>query len=463
MRFLSLIFNLGTILLLYYFVKIHFKDENLALIAVFLATISPFYIAYSQIARNYAMQFFFVLLATHLLLVGLKKVENKYFLFYGIAALAAELCHISTFPIFFIHGLFVLIYYRNYGIILRFGAAMIIPFFGIFAWLNSDGGRWLIDYVNNSVKVYNWMAQNQPDDFLAVATPKNIAKQMMHVISSMYITADGLYLGLRGTKNFVVAFISTIIWMWVVLKVTNEKYKIMALVSIFLISLLLYSVAKFHFFIFCINLSLLPTTYYFARYERDIEIKKLWNLMILSSFVPFVFLIIFSVQDGNTFRIIPRYVGYSYIFNLILISLLFWRIFKFKMILKYWKLLGFAIQLFFIGLIINDLYEDKAPRYFMNFTEPRKENPYTFAAEKIVKTYAKGDTVLYPSKFDSAPGGKFMPKYSVVDAQLVNFYLPKDSEIIQRVNPTEPNKIILKKLNGNEILIFDFEGTRFRY
>jgi uncharacterized membrane protein len=465
LRLLSLLFNLATILLLYFFVKVHFKDENLALIAVFLATISPFYIAYSQIARNYAMQFFLVLLATHFLLLGLRNSNrtNLYFLLYGITALAAELCHISTFPIFLIHGLFVLIYYRKISTILRFGISMVIPVLGVVLWLNSDGGKWLIDYVNNSVKTYNLLAQTQPDEFLSVATPKNIVKQLMHVLSAMYITADGLYSQLKGLKNFLIAIISIIVWMIVIFKVKNEKYRIITLISIFITSLALYSVSNFHFFIFCINLSLIPTTYYFVMKERDFEIRKLWVLLVLSSILPFVFLVIFALQDGNTFRIIPRYVGYSYVFNIMLIAILFWRVYRFKMILKYWKLLGFAIQLFFITLLIFDLYDDKAPRYFMNFPEPRQENPYTFAADKILKIYAKGDTVLYPSRFDSTPGGKFMPKYSVVDAQLVNFYLPKDSEIIQRVNPNEPDKIVLKRQSGQEILIFDLKGTKYRY
>ena len=56
-----------------------------------------------------------------------------------------------------------------------------------------------------------------------------------------------------------------------------------------------------------------------------------------------------------------------------------------------------------------------------------------------------------------------MPSYSVSDAQLTNFYLPKESEIIQRVDINEDNKIIIKKANGSEKLIFDFKGAKYRY
>ena len=99
----------------------------------------------------------------------------------------------------------------------------------------------------------------------------------------------------------------------------------------------------------------------------------------------------------------------------------------------------------------------------MSFPEPRKVNPYTLSATQIQQKYAKGDTVLYPSISVEKRGGIGMPSYSVVDAQLTNFYLPKDSEIIQKVDINEPDKIILQKADGNKLLIFDFKGTKFRY
>ena len=121
------------------------------------------------------------------------------------------------------------------------------------------------------------------------------------------------------------------------------------------------------------------------------------------------------------------------------------------------------IQLLMIAKLINNVWEDKAPRYFMHFSEPRQLNPYQFSAQNILKVYAKGDTVLYPSIFVEKRGGVGMPTFSVVDAQLTNFYLPQNSEIIQRVNVNEENKILIKKADGSQKLIFDFEGTKYRY
>ncbi|MFT4032436.1 MAG: glycosyltransferase family 39 protein, partial [Siphonobacter sp.] len=136
LRLLSLLFNLATILLLYIFVKEHFKSERLALFSVLLATISPFYINYSQVARNYCMNMFFALLATHLLLLIIRKEEgNKrpigYYFAYGFSALACEMCHFSTFPLFFVHGLYVLLYFRKLRGYVGLALAMLIPVIGV--------------------------------------------------------------------------------------------------------------------------------------------------------------------------------------------------------------------------------------------------------------------------------------------------------------------------------------------
>ena len=101
------------------------------------------------------------------------------------------------------------------------------------------------------------------------------------------------------------------------------------------------------------------------------------------------------------------------------------------------------------------MYKDKGPRYFSEYETPRIANPYVSIADKITETYAKGDTIVYPSKFLMDFGGKYMPTYSVVDAQLVNFYLPKEAEYIQRVDPNEPDRVFQIKQDGSKIELFN--------
>lgn len=190
---------------------------------------------------------------------------------------------------------------------------------------------------------------------------------------------------------------------------------------------------------------------------------RLRVFILLLSFIPFLPLIIFAYQDENTFRIIPRYLAYSYSFSLVLILLIIKDLWNIKPIFKFAIFGIFSLQFFLVFRLINTIWEDNSPRYFMSFSEPRKMNPYEFSASVIQHEYAKGDTVLYPSVFIEKRGGFGMPSYSVSDAQLTNFYLAKDAEFIQRVDIQEENKIIIKKANGSEKLIFDFKGAKYRY
>ena len=425
MRIPSLIFNLLTVILLFFFVNEHFHSKNLALLASFLAAISPFYINYSQVARNYGLNMFLALLATHLFLQLIKEEETnrkpvlKYFL-YGFCALACELCHLATFPLFLIHALYFILFFRKKRGYIAFALAALIPIVGVMLWLRTDGGRWFIDYVTNSVKVYNQMALETPDEYLNIANLKNILKQVRHVISAMFLLVDG----------------------YPTLSVFYKKtYFTILATSIFSLIVFGYSTWKL----------------------QDREKFKLRIFLCLLSFLPIFAIIAFAYKDGNTFRIMPRYVAYSYSFSLVLVALIIKDLWNRNIAIRYLTLGVFTIQLLMISKLINNIWEDKAPRYFMYFSEPRKQNPYQFSAQNILKVYAKGDTVLYPSVFVEKRGGIGMPTFSVVDAQLTNFYLPRNSEIIQRVNINEENRIIIKKADGSKKLIFDFKYDKYRY
>jgi len=468
LRLLSLIFNLLTVVLIFVFVSAHIQSNETALLSAFLAAISPFYINYSQVARNYAMLFFFALLATHLFLIIIKREKNKqkstlYYLFYGLSALACELCHISTFPLFLIHGLYVLIYVRQLRVWISLCLAMLIPAAGVFAWLKSEGGQWLFEYVQNSTKVYNYLAQNSPDEYLSVATIPNILKQLRHVVSSAFISSEGLYLHLSGFKNTLIAIASPLIGFACFRWIKSEVFKIIAIVGLMAISLLLYSTAKLQFLVLSLNIVLLGILVAYIAKNFKSPTSSINIFLLLLVVLPFIFLILFSWRDGNTFRIIPRYIGYMYAFGIILMALLIRYIWQFQSNVKYVIFLLLAVQLYLISGIIRNIWQDNPPRYFMSFAEPRGKNPYALAADKIQELYAKGDTVVYCTYKDPMPGGQETPQYSVVDAQLTNFYLPKDSQIMQRVNPKEYDKIVLKKPDGKEILIFDLQGTKHRY
>lgn len=425
LRMPSLLFNLLTISLLYVFMKRHFRSENLALLTAFLAAISPFYIAFSQVARNYCVNIFLALLATHLLLKIIESEERKekpfwMYISYGFCVLACEMCHFSTFPLFLIHGVFILMYFRKIRGYIGLSLAMLIPFIGVLLWFQSEGGAWVFEYIKNSTKVYNDIARLNPEEYLSVTNIKSVLKQIRHVFSAMFLLIDGYPTIFAAMK---------------------KGYLLVLFTSLISFVLFIRNTIKL----------------------GDKHQKKLRVLIILLSFLPIISLIVFAYRDGNTFRIMPRYVAYSYAFNLVLISLIIKDLWAENAWKKYPIFTVFGIQFLIITTIVYSIWEDNPPRYFMSFPEPRKPNPYESIAEKIQHEYAKGDTIVYPSTFVTKGSVNGIPEYSVVDAQLTNFYLPKDSEIIERVEPHEPNKIILRKANGEAKLIFDFKGTQYRY
>jgi hypothetical protein len=115
--------------------------------------------------------------------------------------------------------------------------------------------------------------------------------------------------------------------------------------------------------------------------------------------------------------------------------------------------------------IFRAIYADNAPNYFHQFPEKRLPNPYYFLAETISETYSKSDTLILPSAaIDTTYGGFEIVKYSVQDAQYLNIYLSrKELKIIQRIDRSELNKVILKHADGTSEILFDFEGMKYRY
>ncbi len=467
LRLPSLIFNLITIVVLYFLTKKIFKSIKLALFVSFLASISPFFINYSQIARNYSLQFLFTLTSTYLFLLIIENFNSNkssisLYVLYGCCVLCAELCHISVFSLYFAHGLYSIIFYRNPKLILSLLASFIIPLVGLALWLNSDGGKWLFHYVNNSVKSYNLMAKNKPDEYLSPATFGTIFKQFRHLISCVFISVEGLYLKLVGIKNFLITCILSIMAYIIFHSVKNEKLKFLSILVTILFNTLVVSLAQMHYFVLFANVFLLCFSLH--NFKQIIHKQKEILLLALIAIIPMLFLIIFAFKDGNTFRIITRYVGFCYATNLLLFVYIFKEFYNSTSNSKYLIFSGFAVQFFFLFGINNTIFEDNPPRYFTSFPEKRLKNPYFTLAQNIENQYQKGDTVLYCSASDkSTPGGYKMHSFSVVDAQLTNFYLPKTAEYIQRVDRNEPNKVFIKKSNGDKIELFDFKGIKYRY
>ena len=474
-RFLSVLFSCLTIILLFFFIKEHFKNLQLALLACFLMAIEPFFIAYSQQARNYSLSFFLTLLATHIFLKIIKNEENgvknnRLYLFYGILSAMCFLSHFLTATVFMAHGLYVLLFVRKTRPWILLPISLSIGALAFGYWILYGGGNYTFQTLSYQTKIYYQEAHQIPNPhagYIDPATVPNVTKKSTPIFTDLFIVSNNILSDMAGKKNLILAFLFSILSVFSLYKYQNTRQKIWigTIIGINAFGFVLYSTAKFQY-LELVNCCLL--FYLFIEYWKEtkdnIQRKQTWFLIILT-FLPTLFLVFMTFKNGHTFGLSQRYSGFSFPYSIIIVSLaLLQANVKFKPI-NY--VIGgiFITQLFFVGMTVKTVLNDESFKY--NYRDKsRSENPYPLIANKLEKIYQTGDTIIYPSyvkTFYEADIYTKNIKKSVLDAQYVNLYFPKDAEFVQTINEKEPNKVILKKNNGQKIEIFDLKGDLFRY
>ena len=171
-----------------------------------------------------------------------------------------------------------------------------------------------------------------------------------------------------------------------------------------------------------------------------------------------------SWRNNHTFGITQRYSGFSFPYVCLIIAMAIRQL----ALLRWWFWVPVAavgvVQLYFVSQVLLQIYGGTEGKYTY-FEKPRVQNPYWQAAQELKKQYAPGDTILYPNPervIYSEEIDKTYSKVALLDAQLVNVYLPEDATYIQRIDPDEPNKIVLVKGEvGRKITIFDLKDVRY--
>jgi 4-amino-4-deoxy-L-arabinose transferase-like glycosyltransferase len=473
-RFLSVLFSCATIILLFVFIKEHFKNVKLAILGAFLMSIEPFFIAMSQQTRNYSMTFFLTLLTTHIFLKIVKNEEqsiknNKLYLVYGILSALCLLSHFLTATIFMAHGLYVLLFVRKIRPWYLLPISLSIGALAFGYWILFAGGNYTFPTLSHQAKVYYEEAHRIPnphEGYIDPVTVKTITKKAIPFFTDLFIFSNGLTSNLLGKKNLIYALIALIASLFSIYqyKKTQKLWWIGFIVSINFVAFMLYSTSKWQY-LELVNSGILIYLFidYWKENKEEFFRKQMWLLTILA-FLPTLFLIVMTIKNGHTYALAQqRYSGFSFPYTIIFSGIALLHVSKFKP-LNYFVWAIFAVQLYFISLTIKDVLNDISLKYNYRAKE-RVENPYPKIALKLVETYAKGDTIVYPSylkmTFETDIYTKDMKK-SFLDAQYVNLYLPHDADYIQTVDAREPNKIFLKKSNGNKIEIFDFKGDLFR-
>lgn len=473
-RFLSVLFSCLTIVLLFFFIKEHFKNIPLALLACFLMAIEPFFIAYSQQARNYSLSFFLTLLATHIFLKIIKNEEtglknNGLYGFYGILSALCLLSHFLTATVFMAHGIYVLLFVRKTRPWMLLPISLSIGALAFGYWILYGGGNYTFSTLAYQAKIYYKEAHQIPNPhagYIDPATVPNVVKKGLPIFSDLFIISNGLVNILVGKKNLIVAFLMTIVSILLVFNFQKSKNNlwIAAIIGINFIGVLFYSTAKWQYLELVNSGLLLYLLVDYLRKNREELMMKQVIFIIILTFLPTLFLILTTFKNGHTFGLTQRYSGFSFPYSIILVSLALLHINRLRP-LNYLIWAIFAVQLCFVGFTVRDVLHDKSFKY--NYRDKaRSKNPYPVIANKLEKMYQTGDTIIYPSyvkTFYEADIYTKNIKKSVLDAQYVNLYLPKDAEFVQTIDAKEPNKVILKKNNGQKLIIFDLKGDLFRY
>lgn len=510
LRMPSVIFSTLIVWLIFVFVRRHFGSgsrmsgaevagfhtlsnwsvDTLALTSAAIAAIEPFFVSYSHIARNYSMTFFLTLLATHLFLLILEHVRSQaslrgstspegvslpvLYAGYGFVFVAAVLSHYLAVTVFLCHGLFALLYLRNGRAWATLALTGAISLGLISLWFVYGGGKYTFFTLEYQRNFYRNIALTNPTGsgfgIILPATIPNIAVRAVPIFSDLFIVTNGLSNVLIGLRNSLPALglgiLATVV-MHRYLTVTKPPGWVYAAVPLLLLAgLPLYTVTPLRVLVLSVSI---PFLYLIGRFIFDstnVDQKRFVVLLLLLAFVPTLFLLFMAWRSGHTFGITQRYSGFSFPYVCILVAMGLRQLTT----LRWWFSFPIAAVLFLqvihIGQLLGAIYADEAPKYTY-FDKARITNPYWASAQQLKQLYAPGDTILYPNKkriIYSQQFDKTFSPVSLLDAQMVNVYLPKDAPYIQRVDPNEPDRIMLVKGHSDKkITIFDFQGGIYRY
>lgn len=478
-RLLSVVFSVATVWLLYRFTVRHLGSEKLALAAASLATIEPFFIAYSHQARNYSMSFFFTLLATHLFLniVRTHASERRtgQYLAYGGAALACLLCHYLTFTVLLAHGLYVLAFVKPGRIWLGLAGAVGLAGVGMALWMTFGGGTYTFRTLKYQAKFYHDIAHNpavQPQyaGWIEPTTAANLSRKLVPILADQFIVTNGLGNALKGAKNFMLlaGLTALSVWAYRRWRMGHQVFFPALVGGAHAVALLFFSVAPSLFLVLEAALILVLLLVRFHRMAAsDAERKLIW-LFVIISFLPTGFLVFSALKDGHTVGLTQRYAGFSFPYAILLTVLALreaLRLDNWARILIFGALIW---QLSALVGVLRNVYGDVSEKYTYR-SQPRIRNPYWCVAQDITRLYQPGDTVIYPANNRSVFSAvneeqKQYEQVSPFDAQMVNLYLSDDANFVQRIEPTNPDKVWLyQKHTGQRRLLFDFKGLTYRY
>lgn len=420
-RGVSVLFNLLTLLVLYLWAKRLKWNLNWALAVLAIAAIEPFFVIFSQQARNYTTSLFFATLSNYYFwLIILKKEgfppKNSYYFSWAFASLGALFSTYLTALVLIGQLIFLFFNWPHWTIAKRLLIASILIIVPFGFWMTIGPGQYFLTYQADAAQQYRDYLQNHGEipGWIETTTPSILFKKVVSIFSDQFIWTNDLYV--------------------------SYGYKIGAVLLIV--------------FVFVINKWLKKIT----KEERTFYLFGLLQMIL-----PLVVLFFSAISAGTTTGFFLRYASFGLPFGIFISIGLLKFLFKQHIWIQIIGGIFLTTQVFTFFKLIKPLYEDQKQKY--TFSVGRAENPYPIVAKRIQSIYQQGDTIFYPSRFNNFLESKEIKKLNVdvVDAQLVNLYLNSNDQFVQKIDTSNKDSIMIRGKNGRRLLIFDFKNGRYRY
>ena len=420
-RSLSVVFNMLTVWLMFYWSRKIYPKITWQIALLALAVIEPFFVVYSQQARNYATSMFFATASNFFYWKlmyprGESGIKSKDWLGWIATSILALFSTYLTALVLVGQGVYAVLNLRSKEMWTRLllGAGIIIiPFLG---WMTMGPGRYFLAYQADAGAQYlAYLQANGPiPGWIEAANFSNLLKRTVMILSDMFLWTNDLY--------------------------AKQGYRFGGVVLV-LFGYGLYTWLK----------------------DFPAEKRRFYIFGLIQLVLPMLVLILTAINAGTTTGYFIRYVGFGLPFG-IFISVGFMEyVFQKPIWIRIVAGLFVFIQAYFLIFAFLPIYQDKPQKY--TSSQGRIKNPYPQIATDLRAKYAPGDTVLYPSRVTNFLNSKHLAvgNYSVADAQLVNLYLSPSDKFIQRIDTLRKDSVILKRKNGDQILIFDFNQGKYRY
>ncbi len=422
MRSVSLLFNVLTIWVMYIWSRKIPSLRNYSFLIFGLAAIEPFFVIYSQQARNYATSLFFTT-ASNYFFWQIAQKENflhpsyrKKWIFWILASVGALFSTYLTALVLVGQFVFLLIQKSTLRMWGQMVLGMGIIIFPLACWMVWGPGKYFMQFQADAAEqLLSFIKANgEIPGWLEYASPQNLFKRTISIISDQFIWTNDIY----NKYGYKMGAIALLIYLYFIVQWT---------------------------------------------FKKNFEENKIFVFGLIQILLPISFLFLAAVNAGTTSGFFLRYASFGLPFG-IFISVGF---FAHQLTHGIWTKLIVGIFLFiqtyFLLQVLLQFYQDKPQKY--TFSHDRTPNPYIIIANSIKGKYSKGDTVVYPSSMSNFLNSKHMRNRVIdpVDAQNVNLYFDEKDQFIQRVDPFIRDSVLIYKPNGSKILIFDFQKGKYRY